>query len=375
MGTSRAMEERPTTARRPGRRPGHDRHLSDLWKARGLERYGATRTVLHAVLGLTGFVLMVFAPPPRFALAAQIVAAAASILAVTFWAAASRRPRGGAYFAHATLAIGTLGIGLAASAYKSPAEEVAILTMLLWGTLYVFLALSRRSALVHAASRLTVVIAVLLYDSRGAHGHLDTPFVATALVIGMLVCAGIGDRASQEIHRSALVDPLTGCPNRQALELMLRHECALALRTEEPFCVAIIDLDHFKEVNDTRGHAAGDRLLVEVATVWQEMMRGGDVISRLAGDEFAVVLSRCSSAEAERVLTRLIEGSGHGCSIGLAESVGHDSVDELLRRADDALYAAKAAGRGQVHLLRATPGRSGKLQGAGASSDLDDAVR
>jgi diguanylate cyclase (GGDEF)-like protein len=111
-----------------------------------------------------------------------------------------------------------------------------------------------------------------------------------------------------------------------------------------------MDLDHFKGVNDTLGHQAGDRFLKEVAARWAEQLRGHDILARYGGDEFAVVLPRCSVDAGAEVADRLRAAlpGGHTCSIGLAQWNGIEGSDELQRRADEALYRAKEAGRNCV---------------------------
>jgi two-component system, cell cycle response regulator len=120
-----------------------------------------------------------------------------------------------------------------------------------------------------------------------------------------------------------------------------------AHRHERPLSVAIVDVDHFKAINDTRGHAEGDQVLVAVARALREHLRAEDQLGRLGGEEFLVVLPdtdpEAAVAAAEKLRASVAE-TGVTVSIGWAAWEG-ESPEELVRRADDALYAAKAAGR------------------------------
>ncbi len=154
-------------------------------------------------------------------------------------------------------------------------------------------------------------------------------------------------------------DSLTGLANRAAFDVLIAQHTALADR--EPFCALFIDLDRFKLVNDTAGHAAGDALLRDVAAQLVAQVRRSDVVARLGGDEFAVILHRCPLGQGRTVaenLRRAVidyrlqwEGQEHGvgASIGLVSVDGHHAdAAEVLRDADAACYTAKQRGRNAV---------------------------
>ncbi|HET7507555.1 MAG TPA: sensor domain-containing diguanylate cyclase [Solirubrobacterales bacterium] len=153
-----------------------------------------------------------------------------------------------------------------------------------------------------------------------------------------------------KVQKLAIHDSLTGLPNRRALEEQLPRELARARRSQEPLCVAIIDIDHFKAYNDTHGHLAGDEVLRECARAWDGALRGEDTIVRFGGEEFLVLLPRTEPEEAAEVVERLRERTpmGQTCSAGLACWDPVESADDLLGRADAALYLAKAGGRNQL---------------------------
>ena len=154
-------------------------------------------------------------------------------------------------------------------------------------------------------------------------------------------------------------DSLTGLANRAAFEVLLEHASARA--AELPFCALFIDLDRFKQVNDSGGHAAGDTLLRDVAQVLAAQVRKSDTVARLGGDEFAVLLDHCPVAQAEVIAEKMRsavvayqlawEGRVHsvGASIGLVPvSAALATATEVLRAADAACYAAKRRGRNCV---------------------------
>ena len=163
--------------------------------------------------------------------------------------------------------------------------------------------------------------------------------------------------AVHAIERADLVDELTDLASTDALTGLLNRrvwdeqlEQALTETDGRPVSVAILDLDNFKAFNDSRGHQAGDRLLKEAAAAWRAVLRPGDMLARYGGEEFAVLLSTCDDALAAQVLERLRDATpgGQTCSGGIARWDGHESGEQLLARADRALYAAKAAGRDRV---------------------------
>jgi diguanylate cyclase (GGDEF)-like protein len=146
----------------------------------------------------------------------------------------------------------------------------------------------------------------------------------------------------------AQTDPLTGLPNRRAWDGRLRR----AVHEGQGFTVAMLDLDHFKRFNDSYGHPAGDRLLKETAAVWREQVRNGDLLARLGGEEFGLLLFDCDLAAASNVTERLRSLVTHDqtCSVGLALRQDGESVESVVSRADSALYVAKASGRDRACL-------------------------
>jgi diguanylate cyclase (GGDEF)-like protein len=141
----------------------------------------------------------------------------------------------------------------------------------------------------------------------------------------------------------ALTDALTGLPNRRAWD----QHVELAIRDAEPVCVAILDLDGFKDFNDVRGHQAGDQILKEAAAAWSAQLRPADMLARYGGDEFVVLMRGIDLPAARRVVERLRFATprGQSCSAGVTGREPGDVPSVLLGRADQALYQAKRTGR------------------------------
>jgi two-component system cell cycle response regulator len=165
----------------------------------------------------------------------------------------------------------------------------------------------------------------------------------------------------QDSLRLALVDPLTGLYNRRFAGPQLAAIAARAAETGERFAVMVVDLDRFKLVNDTHGHAAGDAVLVEVARRLGAALREGDLLARIGGEEFLVALPACPMPMARRIAERLCQSiderpvrlpSGQRLrvtvSIGVAVSDGRTLADAVVEQADLALLESKGAGRNQV---------------------------
>ncbi|MER2178076.1 MAG: PAS domain S-box protein, partial [Stenotrophomonas maltophilia] len=182
-------------------------------------------------------------------------------------------------------------------------------------------------------------------------------------------------RARQrEARHLAEIDPLTELSNRRGFEAHLQQAITRVARTGQSASLMYIDLDHFKPVNDTHGHLAGDAVLWAVASVLRHGVRDSDVVARLGGDEFAVILAGCSLKRARRIASELLEAMrglsipwdqrrlSVGASIGIAPLFGAMSVDDAVAAADAQCYRAKALGRDNVQV---------EAQALGAIDPLD----
>ncbi len=177
-----------------------------------------------------------------------------------------------------------------------------------------------------------------------------------------------------ELQTKARTDELTGLPNRRAWQEQLPRQLIAAGRSATAVSLAMIDLDHFKRFNDTRGHQAGDRLLKQVAGAWTAELRPGDLLVRYGGEEFALALPHCPPAEALAIVERLRNQipDQQTCSAGIVSWDGQESAAELIGRADDALYQAKRGGRDQSVIVEPT---SPSVMGAsGEPTDLPSSI-
>jgi len=169
-------------------------------------------------------------------------------------------------------------------------------------------------------------------------------------------------RESQlKLEHMAYHDALTGLPNRRLFDDRFNNMAAQGLRNGQGFALALLDLDHFKEVNDTLGHDSGDRMIIEAGLRMQGAVRGGDTVARIGGDEFALLLAApVSPADLEQICRRLLQAfaepvklqsSNIHCSVSIGVAGfpqdGRDTTS-LYRAADQALYQAKSEGRKRV---------------------------
>jgi diguanylate cyclase (GGDEF)-like protein len=163
----------------------------------------------------------------------------------------------------------------------------------------------------------------------------------------------------EQARRESATDPLTGLANRRALDEYAERIVAMHALTRKPSCLLMIDLDHFKAVNDSHGHQAGDERLRAVASSLSRVfMRRCDFVCRYGGDEFVVILHETDLTGARSLAERLLDsvaanplgegGPPISISIGIAELAIDDSLENWIARADEALYAAKTGGRGQA---------------------------
>lgn len=179
------------------------------------------------------------------------------------------------------------------------------------------------------------------------------------------------EEATARLAHQALHDPLTSLPNRRAFEQALEELLSASRRAGDHGALCFMDLDHFKPVNDTGGHAAGDALLRVVADLIRSHLRSEDTVCRIGGDEFALILRGCTSADAARIANGLCEAVAElrfewegreyriGASIGFAMIDGAlGSVAELVRAADHACYVVKREGRGRAMAYRPDDARA-----------------
>lgn len=157
-------------------------------------------------------------------------------------------------------------------------------------------------------------------------------------------------------EKASLTDPLTGIANRRHLEIFLKSFIPVSHRTKNEFQVVMMDIDHFKEYNDSHGHREGDELLINLAGLVNKHIRSSDFLARYGGEEFALILTVNNPETAFEFLNNLIEDIenklGITISAGVASSDMSDSFEHLLDLADQALYQSKQQGRNRVSLAQ-----------------------
>lgn len=196
---------------------------------------------------------------------------------------------------------------------------------------------------------------------------VEVAFVNAGVTVGVVGLREARDRLLDDLERVQTTDGLTGLANRGTFEQVAERLVRRAQIDRTPLALVIFDIDHFKQLNDTHGHAAGDAVLRGFAATLQTQSRPTDLIARIGGEEFVAVMPGIHADEAGAFAERVGEAlrgdhSGFGArltvSAGVAPMGADDTVDSLLREADHALYAAKGAGRDRVVLaeLVAFPG-------------------
>ena len=167
--------------------------------------------------------------------------------------------------------------------------------------------------------------------------------VSVWLVLSAMVWVAVAilTRLNARLRAEAHTDNLTGLLNRTGFAAAATRERAMALRRGEPLALAVIDLDDFKLVNDRGGHAAGDRLLVDLAGVWTGLLRPGDLLARFGGDEFVLLVAGAGEGQVEIVLDRLACAHPASWTSGAVLCSDGESLEQAIDRADARLYDAK----------------------------------
>lgn len=221
---------------------------------------------------------------------------------------------------------------------------------------------------------IATAIRLLVTDPEGAEGLLYYGLPLSMVAAAVLIALGVADRlrdqrlALSDAEKRAQTDPLTGVLNRRSLVERLEAACLRARARGLPIALLFIDLDHFKEINDSHGHPAGDACLRAIIDPIHAELRQSDVIGRYGGEEFVVILSSADASAAQPIAERIrnrvaeirVEGFGEPirltCSIGVATS---DTLgvwgEHLIARADAAVYDAKRSGRNRVQIAGVVP--------------------
>ena len=183
-----------------------------------------------------------------------------------------------------------------------------------------------------------------------------------SMIAKIILFSDITDNVNlmKELENAAYIDALTGLYNRKHFSELANVEIERAFRQNQSIFMVMLDLDFFKVVNDTHGHAAGDAVLKATASIIRQTIRAYDLLGRYGGEEFVLLLAAVDVIEAHRLMDRIRENMEHNiinyegieikitCSIGLAKFQETDSLETSIKKADEALYAAKNSGRNKV---------------------------
>ncbi|SEP70061.1 diguanylate cyclase (GGDEF) domain-containing protein [Faunimonas pinastri] len=212
------------------------------------------------------------------------------------------------------------------------------------------------------------ITAASLVLNHGVLAIIAVELILYSICMSFLLLAMAKERVEVRLRAAALTDPLTGTLNRRGLFQFTQVSLAQAQRTSSSIAFLLIDLDHFKRVNDTFGHQVGDRVLQLLCVEATRMIRGSDILGRMGGEEFGIVLPMSNWEGAEMLAERLrrsfaaaaddVGGRAIGATISIGVSLSSarcNTIECLVRDADRALYEAKAAGRNRVRTAAAMP--------------------
>ncbi len=292
---------------------------------------------------------------PSFAVLPALVAAAMAGALVLF---GPRLPRA------ALAALGPIGVALIAFSLTATPGAGDGAVLYVWPVLWMTFFFGRRGAIaiivcVGVAHALTLLL--LPAASSYAGRWIDVMVSVSVVAVVVMTLVRKNDQLLQQLLDEARTDSLTGLLNRRGFDERALLELARAARSGRPTALAAFDADYFKRINDVWGHDVGDRVLQRIGRILAEQARTIDLVARLGGEEFAVLLPGCSSTDAEafaeRVRTAIAREDRSGLprmrlSAGICAALAPESVETLLLRADAALYEAKRTGRDRTVVLR-----------------------
>jgi diguanylate cyclase (GGDEF)-like protein len=277
-------------------------------------------------------------------------ALAATLIALPIWLLGGRVPRPILFL------LAPLGIALIAQTMASSPGTGDAAILYAWPVLWVGCFYGARTT---ALTVLTVAVAhgvALMTMSDGSFDRWCDVTVSVAVIAGVVrTLAARNERLVARLTAESRLDPLTGVLNRRGLAERFDAEVARALRERRPLAVVAIDIDHFKRINDTFGHDAGDRSLIWLANLLCAQTRGSDLIARTGGEEFLLVLPGADLDSASEFAERLRHAVAAGdppvaltISAGVAAEAAPSTPAALTQAADAALYDAKREGRDRV---------------------------
>lgn len=357
--------------------------------------FEAARFWAASAFAAIGGGLLAIAATAMGSLAPLVIGGTLAVFASCLVAMGVRRFYGEPVLWQQTVAISTFafaGLSMFAFGYDSSVARILVysISLLLPLTLVLKLLLRKRDGRIDAGARLAgsvaaVIVGVCALRAAGKllqtggdftflHFNVPQSIMVLALIFLAMVC-NFGfllmamDRLRNEVADLALMDDLTGVGNRRQLLQRLTEECARSDRSTHPFALLVIDLDNFKTINDTHGHAAGDACLQHFTLMAQTRLRPGDLLARTGGDEFCIMLPASTLREGAMIARRIIDvcrEDASGCtgdeiplsvSIGVAQWTREIGAfpDRLVAAADHALYVAKKEGRNRYAVYDPTP--------------------
>jgi diguanylate cyclase (GGDEF)-like protein len=325
------------------------------------DQHGASRAVAYLMMTAAPFILITFLLVPGQP-AYHLVAVAVTCVGLAAGGVLSRfrpdrMPRWFWFIAPFFAITVVTGMNLATEDASTGAQ-----LFYLWPALYSANFLSRRVVYLTmvgvSVTEASVVFPLLPTIGAAASDWVSMTVAMTLIAIIVLSLRDRADRLRDVLETQALVDALTGVANRRSFDASLARSVAWSEHSGEPMALITIDVDHFKKINDTWGHAVGDQALQAVAASLEQVARrDGDVVARLGGDEFVMLLrtdlpgARHAAEEVRGVMAQVsgLPGGPPGLSIGVAVLPDHASTaEELLGASDAALYEAKLGGRGRT---------------------------
>jgi diguanylate cyclase (GGDEF)-like protein len=294
--------------------------------------------VLYAISGALAAMTGVWPMSPDAPVGLLLTTGAVGVFGGTALWLFADRVRG--WVLHAAVGLGSVLIALIAAASATAVGIVGLGPAVIALGLYAAHFFSLRAARIHMA-----VLVVLA--STGALLAEPTGFLIpwVAVIASAVALTEVQGRLARSLRTAASTDPLTGVANRRAWETEAARHLARATRTGEPLSFAILDLDHFKAVNDRDGHGAGDALLQELTAGWSHRLRQADLLGRYGGDEFVLCLPTTDEEGAWELLGQLATTHAFTWTVGVATAQRGDTLSSVLARADTHLYRRKRNGR------------------------------
>jgi diguanylate cyclase (GGDEF)-like protein len=312
--------------------------------ARGLNNprlMGRATMIMFFMGGTCGAVTLLTTNDPNLNMTmGWLITAAAYLMVLLLWWGGGVLPVWAPPYA---AAMGTVMVSVAICLGGSTGGTVFPL-IYIWGALYSFTFFSRRVAVAQVA-----LIAVGFITAARVSGHVPAAYVITVLFT-ILAQAPFVRFLVSEIVELGRVDPLTGVANRRAFDEQMEYVRRDSQRSGRDNAVIMLDIDHFKQYNDNRGHPDGDQFLRDVTAAWNLVLRDNDLLARFGGEEFVVLLRDCALEGAVECADRIRAAvpGGMTCSAGVAIFQPGEDCATTMARVDLALYRAKTAGRNRT---------------------------